>query len=98
MNVEMIPLETLGFKAGFRVIVRNLHHLGCVQNRYDLAIVKDDPYGELRCEGRDIAPLFRLAPERIIYPSIFSRKLVPGICLAWVWHLSPSSPGWHRRR
>ena len=43
--------------------------------RYDLVIIEDDPYGELRYEGEDITPVFRLAPERTIYL---------GIRLTWV--------------
>jgi 2-aminoadipate transaminase len=52
--------------------------------RYDLVIIEDDPYGELRYEGQDITPLFRLAPERTIYLSTFSKTLAPGIRLAWI--------------
>jgi 2-aminoadipate transaminase len=50
----------------------------------DLVIIEDDPYGELRYEGQDITPIFRLAPERTIYLSTFSKTLAPGIRLAWV--------------
>ena len=52
--------------------------------RYDLVIIEDDPYGELRFEGEDITPVFRLARERTIYLSTFSKTLAPGIRLAWV--------------
>ena len=51
---------------------------------YDLVIIEDDPYGELRFEGEDLTPLFRLAPERTIYLSTFSKTLAPGIRLAWI--------------
>lgn len=50
----------------------------------DLIIVEDDPYGELRFEGEDITPIFRLAPERTIYLSTFSKTLAPGFRLAWI--------------
>ena len=50
----------------------------------DLVIVEDDPYGELRYEGEDITPIFRLAPERTLYLSTFSKTLAPGLRLAWV--------------
>jgi 2-aminoadipate transaminase len=52
--------------------------------KHDLIIIEDDPYGELRYEGEDITPIFRLAPERTIYLSTFSKTLSPGIRLAWI--------------
>jgi len=55
-----------------------------IARRYDLVLIEDDPYGELRYEGEDITPLFCLAPERTIYLSTFSKTLTPGIRLAWV--------------
>jgi 2-aminoadipate transaminase len=50
----------------------------------DLVIIEDDPYGELRYEGEDVTPIFRLAPERTLYLSTFSKTLAPGIRLAWI--------------
>ena len=55
-----------------------------IARKYDLIIVEDDPYGELRYEGEDITPIFRLAPERTLYLSTFSKTLAPGLRLAWV--------------
>jgi 2-aminoadipate transaminase len=55
-----------------------------IARQYDIVIIEDDPYGELRYEGEDITPIFRLAPERTLYLSTFSKTLAPGIRLAWV--------------
>lgn len=55
-----------------------------IARELDLVIIEDDPYGELRYEGEDITPIFRLAPERTIYLSTFSKTLSPGIRLAWI--------------
>ena len=55
-----------------------------IARKHDLIIVEDDPYGELRYEGEDITPIFRMAPERTIYLSTFSKTLAPGIRLGWV--------------
>jgi 2-aminoadipate transaminase len=52
--------------------------------QYDLFIVEDDPYGELRFEGEDIVPLVTLAKERTIYLCTFSKTLAPGIRLGWI--------------
>jgi 2-aminoadipate transaminase len=55
-----------------------------IARQYDLVIIEDDPYGELRFEGEYITPIFRLAPERTLYLSTFSKTLAPGIRLAWI--------------
>jgi 2-aminoadipate transaminase len=55
-----------------------------IAREFDLVIIEDDPYGELRYEDQDIAPIFCLAPERTIYLSTFSKTLSPGIRLAWI--------------
>ncbi|MFZ5918795.1 MAG: PLP-dependent aminotransferase family protein [Chloroflexota bacterium] len=47
-------------------------------------IVEDDPYGQLRFEGEDIAPLISMHKENVIYLSTFSKTLSPGIRLGWI--------------
>ena len=70
--------------AGTTLSLERRRELVEVARRYDLVIVEDDPYGELRFEGQDLTPIFRLAPERTIYLSTFSKTLAPGFRLAWV--------------
>jgi len=52
--------------------------------RHKVFIVEDDPYGELRFEGEDIAPLISLHKENVIYLGTFSKTLAPGIRLGWI--------------
>jgi 2-aminoadipate transaminase len=70
--------------AGTTLPLERREHLARLAREHDLVIIEDDPYGELRYEGDDITPIFRLAPERTIYLSTFSKTLAPGIRLAWV--------------
>jgi 2-aminoadipate transaminase len=63
-------------------------------DRYGVPIIEDDPYGQLRYEGEDIASVeildSRVREENgtyagnVIYLSTFSKILAPGIRLAWV--------------
>ncbi len=63
-------------------------------DRYGVPIIEDDPYGQLRFEGRHIPPIVvldeKLHPQNgyytgnVIYLSTFSKTLAPGIRLAWV--------------
>ena len=52
--------------------------------QYGAFIVEDDPYGELRFEGEDIAPIITLHKENVLYISTFSKTLAPGIRLGWI--------------
>jgi 2-aminoadipate transaminase len=52
--------------------------------RHKVFIIEDDPYGELRYEGEDIAPIISLHKENTIYLGTFSKTLAPGIRLGWV--------------
>jgi 2-aminoadipate transaminase len=70
--------------AGTTLPLGRRERLAEIAREYDLVIIEDDPYGELRYEGEDITPIFRLAPERTLYLSTFSKTLAPGIRLAWV--------------
>ena len=55
-----------------------------IARQHDLILIEDDPYGELRYEGGAITPFYRLAPERTIYLSTFSKTLAPGFRIGWV--------------
>jgi 2-aminoadipate transaminase len=98
MCVEEIPDQIKGgYRPKLVYVLPNFHNpagttlslerrekLVEIARKYDLIIVEDDPYGELRFEGEDITPVFRMAPERTIYLSTFSKTLAPGLRLAWV--------------
>lgn len=57
--------------------------------RYELPIVEDDPYGELRYSGEAPPLLSALdierwgAPRHVLYLSTFSKLLVPGLRVGW---------------
>ncbi|MEM2145696.1 MAG: PLP-dependent aminotransferase family protein [Candidatus Jordarchaeaceae archaeon] len=54
-------------------------------NTYDVLIVEDDPYSELRYRGKDEPLLKSLDTEnRVVYISTFSKILVPGFRIAWM--------------
>jgi len=70
--------------AGNTLSLERRQRVAQLAREYDLVLIEDDPYGELRFEGEDLTPLFRLAPERTLYLSTFSKTLAPGIRLAWI--------------
>jgi 2-aminoadipate transaminase len=70
--------------AGTTLPPERRERLAEIARQYDLILIEDDPYGELRYEGEYLTPLFCLAPERTIYLSTFSKTLAPGIRLGWI--------------
>ena len=53
--------------------------------RFDLPIVEDDPYGELRFEGEDLRSLASLTSTGcVIYSGTGSKIMAPGLRVAWL--------------
>ncbi len=54
-------------------------------NKYDVVIVEDNPYGELRFEGELLPAIKHFDTEgRVIYLGTFSKIMCPGFRLGWV--------------
>lgn len=52
--------------------------------QYDLLVLEDDPYNEIRFDGDDLQPLFKLAPDQVIWSGSFSKMVAPGLRMGWV--------------
>ena len=50
-----------------------------ILKKYGQLAVEDDPYSELRYEGKDIPSLQSLAPENVIHLFTFSKTMAPGL-------------------
>ena len=90
-------LEESGHPPAFLYVLPNFHNpagttlpmdrrikLAEIATKLDLAVVEDDPYGQLRYEGEDIPPICTLIPERTIYLGTFSKTMAPGLRLGWI--------------
>lgn len=54
-------------------------------NKYDIAVIEDNPYGEVRFAGEFIPPVKHFDTEgRVIYLSTFSKILCPGFRIGWI--------------
>ena len=52
--------------------------------RYDLVILEDDPYGDLRFEGEHLPPIISLDTSgRVIHMRSTSKTFAPGLRVAW---------------
>lgn len=55
-------------------------------NRFNLPIIEDNPYGELRFEGEFLPSIKSLdTEERVIFLGTFSKTFCPGLRIGWVY-------------
>lgn len=56
-----------------------------VANKHDIVIIEDNPYGELRYEGKHLPSIKSLDTEdRVVYLGTFSKTFAPGLRIGWV--------------
>jgi len=85
-------------KVKFIYVISNFHNPGgvtislekrkrlvAIAEKYDVLIVEDDPYGDLRYEGDQIDPIFKIGGQnRVLLLRTFSKILSPGLRLGIV--------------
>lgn len=84
---------------GTTISLERRKKLVALAHKYDLPIVEDDPYGDLRFEGEHLPSISELDEQRqrrkraardgidrgnVIYTSTFSKTLAPGLRLGWI--------------
>ncbi|MDY7041545.1 MAG: PLP-dependent aminotransferase family protein, partial [Chloroflexota bacterium] len=78
-------LPTLQNPTGVTLSLERRSQLLALAQRYQVPILEDDPYGELRYEGRPIPTLKAMDHHgHILYLSTFSKTLFPGLRLGWL--------------
>lgn len=55
-----------------------------VAKKYDLLILEDSPYKQIRFEGESQPTMFSMAPDRVILLGTFSKTFCPGFRLGWI--------------
>ena len=56
-----------------------------VINKYNLPVIEDNPYGELRYEGEEVPPIKAFDTEgRVVFLGTFSKILCPGFRIGWM--------------
>jgi 2-aminoadipate transaminase len=69
---------------GTTLSLKRRQHLVELAERYDLVIFEDDPYGDLRFEGRHRPPIMSLDTSgRVIHMRSTSKTFAPGLRVAW---------------
>lgn len=70
--------------SGITMNVEQREYMVRVARKYDLIIIEDSPYREIRFEGEHQPMISSMAPERTIMLGTFSKTFVPGFRLGWV--------------
>lgn len=70
--------------SGVTMSLEQRQYMVRIARKYDLIIVEDSPYREIRFEGEAQPLIASLAPERTIMLGTFSKTFVPGFRLGWV--------------
>jgi len=71
--------------AGVTMTLERRKKLIELAHQYDLLIVEDDPYGEIRFEGEPIPSLLALdGKDRVVGLRTFSKISFPGLRLGWI--------------
>ena len=50
-----------------------------------VAVLEDDPYGELAFTGPPPRPIAAASPGNVLYLGTFSKTLAPGLRIGWLW-------------
>jgi 2-aminoadipate transaminase len=70
---------------GVTMTLERRKRLVALANEYDVLILEDSPYRELRYDGEQIPTLLSLDTEgRVVHLSSFSKILAPGMRLGWL--------------
>ena len=70
--------------SGLTMTLEQRQYMVKIARKYDLLIVEDSPYREIRFEGEHQPLIATMAPERTIVLGTFSKTFVPGFRLGWV--------------
>ncbi len=76
----LYALPTFQNPSGRTLPIDRRRRLVELTERYDLVVLEDDPYGQVRFEGEPLPTLHELGDgERILYSSSFSKIVAPGV-------------------
>lgn len=70
--------------SGITMTLKEREDILNVARKYNILVVEDSPYKDIRFEGEDMPTMYSMDPERVILLGTFSKTFVPGFRLGWV--------------
>ncbi len=85
-NIRLVyTIPTFQNPSGITMSLEKRQKLLQLADKYNFFIIEDNPYGELRFKGEDVASIKTMDDNyRVIYVGSFSKILSPGIRVGWV--------------
>ncbi len=69
---------------GLTMTLEQRQYMVKIARKYDILILEDSPYKEIRYEGEHMPYIYSMAPERTILLGTFSKTFAPGFRLGWI--------------
>ena len=85
-HIKLIyTIPTFQNPSGITMSLEKRQRLLQLAKKYNVFIIEDNPYGELRFKGEAVATLKSMADDsRVIYVGSFSKTLSPGLRIGWL--------------
>jgi len=70
--------------SGITLSEERRHQLVEIAKRYEVPIIEDNPYGELRYAGKEVASIQSIGGDYVIQLQTFSKIVSPGLRIGWI--------------
>lgn len=70
--------------SGITLSEERRHQLVEIAKRYEVPIIEDNPYGELRYAGKDVPSIQSIGGDYVIQLQTFSKIVSPGLRIGWI--------------
>ncbi len=70
--------------SGITLSEERRHQLVEIAKRYQVPIIEDNPYGELRYAGKDVPSIQSIGGDYVIQLQTFSKIISPGLRIGWI--------------
>ncbi|MDX2509706.1 MAG: PLP-dependent aminotransferase family protein [Desulfobacterales bacterium] len=75
--IYLVP--TFQNPSGRTLPMERRERIAAILARYDVLLVEDDPYSDLRYDGKPLKPIKALAPDHVLYIGTMSKIFAPGL-------------------
>ncbi len=75
--IYLVP--TFQNPSGRTLPMERRERIASILARYDVLLVEDDPYSDLRYDGKPLKPIKALAPNHVLYIGTMSKIFAPGL-------------------
>jgi len=75
--IYLVP--TFQNPSGRTLPMERRERIAAILSRYDVLLIEDDPYSDLRYDGKPLKPIKAIAPDHVLYIGTLSKIFAPGL-------------------